>query len=483
MTWYARILVLAIYLPAAFSYASVNVPTKYLDRAQTIPVASKTRFTAQQIRNGDYIAIKNREWKACHQNQLSPYALARDPVASFIEGDLRFKTLTEIESLNLKTGRVQVQPWSGDYWAYASGILAARYLDPEFVYLYDWKKRFDLVNENPASKIIKDRGQEGVNSLSPSEKYDLLVGDEAGSLTASMWNQGKQYFDEYGNVESWMGICHGWAAAAIMEPRPQKSIEVSSFEGGLQVKLNPSDIKGLVSYSWATNRVRTVTLGSRCNKKDPARDEQGRIKDSECFDLNPSTWHIVVTHMVGLNKRSFVMDATYDYEVWNQPVVGYSYTYFNPETRKSEKQLELATVTRENFTKDPYAKYRAAEARSFVGVSMRVGYVTETMASDAQNDSSQQDAIRWVNYDYDLELDANGNIIGGEWYLDSHPDFVWNPKKGDRPLSSFDKNLPSVSWVDSRLPEEWSKAAHQGSPYGVIINSITEALLKRSASN
>lgn len=485
MAWHAKILFLAIGALGAVSFASqsIRIPTKFTDSALKNPVVSATHFTEKQIRNRDYVEIKNREWSACHKrNGVSNYALSRDPVASFLEGAVRFKNLKEMEANGLTSGKVQVQPWSGDYWAYAAGILGARFRDDEFVYLYDWNKRYELVTANPASKILSTQGQKGVNSLSPSEKYDLLVGDSAGRLTAAMWSQGKQYYDEYGEVESWMGICHGWAPAAIVEPRPEKSIQVLSFDGKWQVPLNPSEIKGLVSYSWATNRFRNITMGNRCNQKDPQRNENGRIKEEACFDLNPATWHLVMTHMVGMNKRSFVMDATYDYEVWNQPVMAYSYTYFNPQTKQAQQNLESAVVSRETFTKDPFNKFRPAEARSFVGVSMKVGYVVETEANEMETDSPQDDAIRWVKYDYDLELDSNGQIIGGEWYMDTHPDFIWNPKKDARPLSSQDQNLSPASWVGPSLPEDWVKAAQKGSSYGEIINTITEALLKRSAS-
>lgn len=447
------------------------------------PVPRETRFTQREIHNRDYVEIKNNEWRACHQeNKLSNFSLTRDPLNLFIEGAVRFKTLDEIEAKGLTSGRVQVQPWSGDYWAYASGILGARFRDEQFVYFNDWLKRFEFVTANPAEKIISTQGQQGVNSLSPSEKYDLLVGDQSGGLTTSMWAQGKQFYDENGNVESWMGICHGWAAAAIVEPRPESTVEVLSLDGKWQVALNPTEIKGLVSYSWATNRFRNVSLGIRCNQKNPGRDENGRIKDEACFDLNPATWHLAMTHLIGMDKRSFVMDATFDYEVWNQPIVAYSYTYFNPQTRKAQQKIKLATVSRGKFTQDLYKKYRPAEARSFVGVSMKVGYVVETQANEMETDSSQQDAIRWVKYDYDLELDEAGQIIGGEWYLDSHPDFIWTPKKGERPLSSQDQNLSPASWVEPSLPSEWAKAAQAGSVSGEIINTITEALLKRSAS-
>jgi hypothetical protein len=41
-----------------------------------------------------------------------------------------------------------------------------------------------------------------------------------------------------------------------------------------------------------------------------------------------------------------VIDASYDYEVWNQPVYAYTYRYFNPETGKEAKILSAAIIPR-----------------------------------------------------------------------------------------------------------------------------------------
>lgn len=59
---------------------------------------------------------------------------------------------------------------------------------------------------------------------------------------------------------------------------------------------------------------------------------------------------------------------------------------------------------------------------------MRVGYVLETSADGEPDDSPKYDAIRWVEYRYDLELNSQGQVIGGEWYSQIHPDFIWTPK-------------------------------------------------------
>ena len=46
-----------------------------------------------------------------------------------------------------------------------------------------------------------------------------------------MWSEGKQYWERYGSVETWMGICHGWAAASFMMDRPQKKVTLKAYDG------------------------------------------------------------------------------------------------------------------------------------------------------------------------------------------------------------------------------------------------------------
>ncbi|MBK7961719.1 MAG: hypothetical protein IPK04_11300 [Bdellovibrionales bacterium] len=73
-----------------------------------------------------------------------------------------------------------------------------------------------------------------------------------------------------------MGICHGWAPASYMVPRPLSSIEVPSFDGQKKIKLNPAELKGLISQQWAQNPVNSRFVGQRCDSKNPQQDENGR---------------------------------------------------------------------------------------------------------------------------------------------------------------------------------------------------------------
>ena len=212
-------------------------------------------------------------------------------------------------------------------------MLGCRYADSGFPGSSDWLDNRNYIEANPAPRIVESGDQDAIRRLSPSEKYDLLVGDPDGTLTTAMWAQGRGFYERSGEVESWMGICHGWAPAAYMLPRPTRYVDALAADGRTKLRFYPSDIKALASLLWANAATLSRFIGSRANDKDPPMDANGRLLSARAFDTNPGTWHMSVVNQIGVARRSFVIDATYDYEVWNQPVYSYRYSYFNPLTR------------------------------------------------------------------------------------------------------------------------------------------------------
>lgn len=390
-------------------------------------------------------------------------------------------TLEDMERNNLLSGDLDETPWSDDYWAIYKGILGARYADPRFPASSDWRENYEYTQENSLRSIVQRGVDAEVDELSPAEKYDLLVGDQGGTLTAAMWREGKGYYDASGSVESWMGICHGWAPASYQLGRPQRVIELVS-PAGLNLRFYPSDIKGLASLLWAKARARTRFIGGRCNDKNPDKDpENGRVISPLCFDTNPGTWHLAVVNMIAA-KRSFVMDATYDYEVWNQPICGYEYNYFNPSSLTQVASLADARVAVRDFTNDRFKKYRGRHAESIVGISMRVRYVAETDPSHAEADDPSKDRLIDAYYTYDLELDELGDITGGEWYNNKHPDFLWTPPP-EVFAESPGEAAASGDWQDGEaIPEAWRAAARRTSAHGIPLAKIVEELVRRSRS-
>lgn len=451
-----------------------------------LPIGSEAKFSGDSLGNKDFISQKNSFHEGLGQKASEITREGRAMIDRSTDNPealvdkLKITKLKDMEG-HLQAGTVAESPWSGDYWAIYTGMLAKRYADPNFPASTDWKENAEYINGT---------GSCTVDHLSPAEKYDLLVGDETKSLTKAMLAEGQSYFEKSGKVETWMGICHGWAPAAFMEHRPSHAIEVTAADKKTKIKFYPSDIKALASLLWAKTSTDSKFIGTRCGIKNPPTDpENGRILAKECFDTNPGTWHLAVVNQIGVKKRSFVLDATYDYEVWNQPAYSYEYTYFNPKTNQPVRRMSdgIVSLGDPDFN-DTFKKYRDnPEATSVVGIAMKFVYIAETRPSTDDKDSDGHDRRVAVNYLYDLELDKDGQIVGGEWYHQQHPDFLWTPTEGAKALSVGDQFLSSKhdksTWQDRQhtsMPEIWQEAALKGSGRGQPLAKVVKELIQKS---
>ena len=387
-----------------------------------------------------------------------------------------------IHSKKLESRKVSVAPWSGDYWPTYRGGLGSRYDANEFPEGADFNEylKFYETQYYP----IDFNNLKSVDALSASEKYDIILGDEDFSLTKWSWEQSKNARNERGEVETWFGLCHGWAPAAYMLPRPTKTIKVpiKNFQGkSFDLNLYPDDIKGLATLLWATTPSQEVYgIGGRCNEKNPTMDDHGRLTQSGCFDVNPGTWHIAITNQIGNLSRSFVMDATFDYEVWNQPVVSYNVRYFHPENKDEAENPNEVTMPIKDYLSDNFKKYRNPQTKYVVGVSMEVLYTVENSATHDLTNDENQDNTTSVIYLYDLELDEKGNIIGGEWYQNTHPDFLWTPEHTSRARSRAEDYIRSEWDGKSEVAIDIQKYGSYASKYGQPLSLIIEKLIELS---
>ncbi len=442
-------------------------PNKFLNQ---LPRKSLhlSKFDNQQILTQEFVKKKTQQRQACTRGDSSleetwsPLAIPRpnDDVEVLLQKPLRSKNIFELNAMNLQEAELPHIPWSGDYWPIAKGVLGQRPFDLGFVNQKGWKERNEYFQSKPMYQLIQVENIDLNKKLSPSEKYELFVGDMNSFLTQHMWLEGKAYYDQSGQVEEWMGICHGWAPASYMLKGPQKTLHLKSHDQSKEFKIYPDELKGLASYLWATSSFESAYVGGRCETKDPEKDKNGRITEDTCFDSNPATWHLAVTHRVGLQKKSFIIDATYDYEVWNQPVVAYHFKYFNTNTKKVTDDLQAAITQRTDLKNDIFFKYRNPASTQIVGVAMRLGYVVEREADDHETEPPPYSSVVWVDYLYDLELNKEGDIIGGEWYSNLHPDFLWTPKDNTRTHSHYDNYAEQTTWSgEGPLPEQWTKAS------------------------
>lgn len=219
-------------------------------------------------------------------------------------------------------------------------------------------------------------------------------------------------------------------------------------------------------------------------KKDP---ETGLITDYNCFDVNPATWTIIIGNTLGLHGKSFIIDATFDLQVWNQPVYSYEMTYFNILKNSIRGNLSSAKISLSQLASSPkklhqFLYKRANKQASFIiGVSMDLTYVGETYPS---HDPPGPDNIVKVSYVYSLELDENDNIIGGEWMHNQHPDFLWMTMEGAKALNEEDVEIERIINGSISDPSILNKIREYGvsaAQRGEVLNIVIDFLARRSA--
>jgi hypothetical protein len=194
---------------------------------------------------------------------------------------------------------------------------------------------------------------------------------------------------------------------------------------------------------------------------------------------------LAVVNRVGKEKKSFVFDASYDYEVWNQPVIAYEYRYFNPKTLEEFPSYKEALVALSDHPQDRFAKFRAPTAKYLVGIGLKLTYGVENRPIMREVENERHDASTSVQYVYDLELDEGYNLIGGEWYQNKHPDFLWLPVDSARALTPVDYTLLSGPLWDGKAPldRNWKGGAQRMAARGVPLALIIESLINLSNKN
>lgn len=303
-------------------------------------------------------------------------------------------------------GTIQIGPkaWSGHYWPSNEGGINVRWNSPD---------REGFKYKSPSKEEVKRMSLAQLAQLAPSEKYDLYTGQydyPMKELAASATSR---------TAPDWAGICHGWAPATLNhnEPTPK----VMTNPDGIQIPFGSSDIKALVSYYYAFHHEveSTHQVGLRCF----FGRWMGGARACE-DDLNAGAFHIVIGNMLGLRKEGFVADVDRYKEVWNQPVVAYKSKILADNLKPSNSAASSAVK-----------EMRVATEFFYVD---EVDNVTWDMVH-----GTQEQFITSRKYQYRLELDAKGNIVGGEWESAERPDFLWKKEKAQE-FKGILSHLPNL---------------------------------------
>ncbi|ATW23827.1 hypothetical protein [Candidatus Formimonas warabiya] len=253
------------------------------------------------------------------------------------------------------------------------------------------------------------------NPKGPMDKYDQLSIARGQSNPGTMaWERENHYTDK--NDEEWFGHCNGWAAAAVLEPKPENEKVIS----GVDFEVN--DIMGLMSeWHWW----------------DPAIAFYGSRYDKESDDINdiyPQEFHHVVIDFIGTREIPLIVDISGgekekdDPQVWNFPAFQYEFEY-RPDDSDQEKNH----------------------------VHCRLWY------TDFANPESLRPKTFFIDYYYWIKGDKSNPTSGawesakdGGWgsHGDSrknHPDFLWYPGMAkEHPVLKRDQYLEIAGQGENR---------------------------------
>ncbi len=113
-----------------------------------------------------------------------------------------------------------------------------------------------------------------------------------------------------------------------------------------------------------------------------------------------------MTNEIGLQKKSFIVDVTRDFQVWNQPVNAF----------KSVVEDDHTT----GLWPDSWRDAAPGTVRE-ITVRTKMAYTVETASSTSPVPVKENVAT----YRYILELNDRDEIIGGRWLSEDRPDFAW----------------------------------------------------------
>jgi hypothetical protein len=348
---------------------------------------------------------------------------------------------TKFDQLSLESN-LPVTPWSDYYWPTYLGGLSYRWswqgqTNGHFVTDED-RYNYQTVKFNKLTP-------EAIKHLSPAEKYDLYMGFEDYRTTQQERQRTQvlkrvpahpDYDAAAEPIPHWEGLCHAWAHATLAFQEPE--LVTMTNKKGIEIPFGSSDIKGLLSlFLDHVPSPDTRFLGGRCSDDmsslldkiakiespeegspyfnataeekaaalAPIKDELARLSQSMvCRDTNAGAFHLVITNQIAKLQEGFIVDVTRDDEVWNHPVYGF----------KSEvvAELEPSTGAAPGTVKE-------------IEVLTRMDYIVEVSQHWQRKDYRPEVAQASVEYHYRLELNANGEIIGGEWLDYDRPDFIW----------------------------------------------------------
>lgn len=283
------------------------------------------------------------------------------------------------------SGELDYVPWSDTYWPSYQGGLAHR---------WNTDDSQDFQYQTFSKSQLQSMSSKDIAKLSPAEKYDIYEGRYDYPTVKSEWDRTSP------DDATWEGLCHGWAPAALQYGEQPDAVTLKNKDG-ISIPFGSSDVKALLTYyvaEYADSQIQTSFVGDRCNfdlDEDPAKENV-----SACADINAGAYHVLIANLVGVQKVGFIVDRDRSIQVWNQPVYKFDGTV--GETRRpspgasSKAQKEVQVQITMTFTVEVVPQWRKYEPYA-----------------------------QTKQYSYWVELDGDGNVVGGHYDSWDRTDFMW----------------------------------------------------------
>ncbi|MCW5808179.1 MAG: proprotein convertase P-domain-containing protein [Deltaproteobacteria bacterium] len=356
--------------------------------------------------------------------------------------------------------------WADTYWPTIEGSHNIRWMGKN---VKSPMEKYDAAFNNAAGCTDYPSKQYGAGAKAEWDRYKQCAGPAAkwqstthqgvDKLRDGKDNDNDGVIDDEGpegdvdGLASWWGTCHAWAPAAMMVPEPLRDVTING------VTFSVGDIKALIQNVF--DRTDAIMVGGRCNLKEIKHSVTGSAND-ECADLNPGALHVVMTNFLGIAQLPLVEDRTANFEIWNQPVVGYEVTKQDLVTAKQANAC--VGNTGDTWTYNPSAK-------ELYETKMTVEYVTES--NQTPTPIGFHNHVRRDRMHYILEVNSVGKIVGGRYCTDSentHTDFLWAPK------GNFSSSNPFVNVAKVKELIAKSVAKDPGGSDGAKVFTATPAL-------
>lgn len=204
---------------------------------------------------------------------------------------------------------------------------------------------------------------------------------------------------------NWHGHCNGWTSAAIRHAEPKTAVRRNG------VVFTPADIKALLAEIYMYNDVEMLAgIDSK---------------------IDAGLFHAIIANWLGRGGHPLGLEADPGEEKWNYP----TYAFSSSSAMRSERRVE---------------------------VKLNLAYI-----KDSNGEYHESPRIRRVkSFHYDLQLNSEGEIVGGNFYGDSALiDMLWlplRPKQGRQTGNEMgnphvDVNQVLAIWRESAASEERGK--------------------------